>query len=111
MTKNIRPGGHWNGSKHAVLSFDVDGETAWIGRDFANLYRPGILSQGAYGPKVGVPRILEFLARRGLVATFFIPGWIAERYSSLVREIRAEGHEVGHHGYMHERCDPRLPHV
>ena len=32
------------------------------------------LSQGAYGPKVGVPMILEFLDRNGLRATFFVLG-------------------------------------
>ena len=62
----------------AVLSFDIDGETGWISRDLANMSNPGMLSQGAYGPKVGVPRILNLLEQRGLPATFFIPGWIAE---------------------------------
>ena len=37
------------------LTFDLDAETAWISRDLANLDRLSVLSQGAYGPKVGVP--------------------------------------------------------
>jgi len=37
-------------------------------------------------------------------ATFFVLGWIAERLPTLVREIRARGHEVASHGYQHELC-------
>lgn len=41
---------------------------------------------------------------RPLKATFFILGWIARRIPSLVREIRAAGHEVASHGFSHELC-------
>ena len=95
----------------AVLSFDVDGETGWISRDLANMSNPGMLSQGAYGPKVGVPRILSLLEQKGLLATFFIPGWIAEKYPEMVGDIQSKGHEIGHHGYLHERNNPLLPHA
>jgi polysaccharide deacetylase family protein (PEP-CTERM system associated) len=37
-------------------------------------------------------------------ATFFVLGWIAERFPDLVREIVARGHEVASHGHMHHRC-------
>ena len=63
--------------------------------------RPGVLSQGTYGAKVAVPQILELLRRHDLRATFFIPGRVAERYPERVREIIADGHEIGHHGYTH----------
>jgi len=58
----------------ACLTFDLDAETAWISRDPDNLHRLAVLSQGAYGPKVGAPMILEFLDRNGLRATFFVLG-------------------------------------
>ncbi len=48
-------------------------------------------------------RILEMFARRGVHATFFVLGCVAERFPSLVREISAAGHEVASHGYGHER--------
>jgi hypothetical protein len=35
-------------------------------------------------------------------ATFFILGWLAERYPHLIREIRQQGHEIGCHGYSHK---------
>ena len=46
-------------------------------------------------------RILDILARRGVPATFFVLGWVAERSPALVREIAAAGHEVASHGYGH----------
>ena len=60
------------------------------------------MSHQAYGPRVGVPRILEILRRRDVRATFFVPGFTAERYPDAVRAIVENGHEVGHHGYLHE---------
>lgn len=84
-----------------VMSFDFDAEEVWIGEDPQNAFRPGVLSQGAYGPKVAIPLILELLDRHGIRASFFVPGKDAERHSASVRSIIAAGHEVGHHGYTH----------
>src|SRR5215470_12748617 len=87
------------GVKSAVcITFDLDAETAWISRDPANIDRISVMSQGAYGPKVGVPLILDFLDRNRLTSTFFVPGWTAERWSDVVAEIHRRGHEIGHHG-------------
>lgn len=86
----------------ACLTFDLDAETAWISRDPANVDRLSVMSQGAYGPKVGVPLILDFLDRNGITSTFFVPGWTAERWPDVVAEIHRRGHEIGHHGYLHE---------
>ena len=54
--------------------------------------------------EANVDRILALLARRGVRATFFTLGWVAERYPQLVREIVAQGHELASHGYGHERA-------
>ena len=91
-----------NGYSAAVsLTFDVDAESAWLSLDPDNAHRPGVLSQGWYGPRVGLPLILDLLRRHGLKATFFVPGVIAEAYESRIREILGEGHELGLHGYTH----------
>jgi peptidoglycan/xylan/chitin deacetylase (PgdA/CDA1 family) len=87
------------------ITFDLDAETAWISRDPANLHRLSVMSQGAYGPKVGVPLILDFLDARAIRTTFFVPGWTAERWPDVVAEIHRRGHEIGHHGYLHEALE------
>jgi polysaccharide deacetylase family protein (PEP-CTERM system associated) len=51
-----------------------------------------------------VGRILQMLDERGVKATFFTLGWIAERYPQLVRRIVEGGHELASHGYGHERA-------
>ncbi|HET7267510.1 MAG TPA: XrtA system polysaccharide deacetylase [Oleiagrimonas sp.] len=48
-------------------------------------------------------RILDMFARQRVSATFFVLGWVAERFPALVRDIHAAGHEIASHGYGHER--------
>ena len=48
-----------------------------------------------------IPRILELFERRGVKATFFTLGWVAERFPALVRQIVEAGHEIGCHSYAH----------
>ena len=84
-----------------MLTFDLDAETMWTSRDPANAKRPILMSQGAYGWKIGMPRVMALLDRYDIKATFFIPGEVAERQADLVREVIARGHEVAHHSYSH----------
>lgn len=92
-----------------TCSFHLDAETLWTSRDPANADRPGLLSQGRFGPKVGVDLILKMLAARGLASTFFVPGRVAETYPHVVRRVFDAGHEIGHHGYKHEHLAPDDP--
>lgn len=96
--------GRWkDGAQCAVmLTFDLDAETLWLAGNMANISRPGMLSQGAYGAQVAVPLILDLLRRRNLQATFFVPGWTAEKYQTTLGAIHSQGHELGHHGWIHE---------
>lgn len=92
-----------DGKRIAVmLAFDLDAETMWTTRGDGNHDHITNLSRGAYGPKQGVPRILDMLDVYGVKATFFIPGVIAEHYPLVVKEISRRGHEIGFHGYLHE---------
>jgi len=92
-----------------MLTFDFDAETLWLSRNPDNARRPGVLSQGQYGARTGVPKILELLREEELKATFFVPGWTAEKYTDRMEAIVAGGHEIGHHGYLHEWIDPDYP--
>ncbi|RIK46620.1 MAG: ribulose phosphate epimerase [Chloroflexi bacterium] len=85
-----------------MLTFDVDAETLWLAGDMSNLNRPGMLSQGTYGARVAVPLILDLLRRHELKATFFTPGWTAENHPLIIEAVHRQGHEIGHHGWIHE---------
>ena len=99
-----------HGARVAVtLTFDFDAETLWLARDPENAKRPGTLSQGTYGAKVGVPMILQTLREADLKGTFFIPGWTVENHSQRAEMILREGHEIGHHSYSHRWADPAFP--
>lgn len=83
-----------------ALSFDFDAESYWVGT--LKLDLPAAVSRGTYGALEGVPRILKLLERYELPATFFVPGYTADRHPAVVRAIADAGHELGHHGYLHE---------
>ena len=89
-----------------LLTFDLDGEYVW------EEIHPGIpywTTQGEYGPKVGVYRILKLLRQQGIEATFCIVGQTAEKYPEAVEAIIKEGHEVAVHGYTHKGYNELLP--
>ena len=90
----------------ASLTFDEDGECVAFGYDKENArHRLSLQSEATYGPEVGLPRILDLLDEHKISATFFVPGYTAERHEDAVREMVRRGHEVAHHGYLHERPD------
>jgi peptidoglycan/xylan/chitin deacetylase (PgdA/CDA1 family) len=95
----------WPGGQRcaAMICFDVDGETTALGEDPRLERRRTLMSQCEYGPKVGVPRLLGLLDHVGIPATFFIPGHVVEHHPRMVDAIVGRGHEVGLHGYLHER--------
>lgn len=46
-------------------------------------------------------RLLDMFRKHKVEATFFVLGWVADRFPDLVREIEQGGHEVASHGYSH----------
>jgi peptidoglycan/xylan/chitin deacetylase (PgdA/CDA1 family) len=87
-----------NPAGYVCLSFDFDGPSLWIQRGMTN---PTSISRGEFGA-VAVPRILRLLERRGIPATFFIPGHTLESYPEVCASVAAAGCEVALHGYAHE---------
>lgn len=85
-----------------ALTFDVDAESVMLASDPSLAQRTSLMSHQRYGPQTGLPRILRLLAERGVRATFFVPGYTAERHPGPIQAIRDAGHEIGHHGYLHE---------
>lgn len=65
----------------------------------------------SYLPRVenNTRRLLTLFAEADVKATFFVLGWVAERFPTLIRDIAAQGHEVASHGPMHERVSSLAP--
>jgi len=80
------------------LSFDFDAMSVWFGFERTT---PAMLNRGEYGARVGVPRILDLLDRRGIRATFFVPGHTVESFPDAAHAILDRGHEIAHHSYAH----------
>ncbi|MFO1002658.1 MAG: XrtA system polysaccharide deacetylase [Planctomycetaceae bacterium] len=68
------------------------------------LNRSSGLAAGSRLPKLeqSTRTILELAAKHSTRGTFFVLGWVAERYPQLVREIESAGHEIGCHSYWHQ---------
>jgi peptidoglycan/xylan/chitin deacetylase (PgdA/CDA1 family) len=82
-----------------LFTFDVDTEVSWVFREVDD---PIALSMGRYEPRVGVPLLLNLLDEFDIKSTFFVPGWVAERNVPMVEQFLKRGHDVEHHGYLHE---------
>jgi peptidoglycan-N-acetylglucosamine deacetylase len=88
-----------------ALTFDVDGESAWLGEGTENERRLTLLSMGRFGPVRGLGRILDLLAEFDIPATFYVPGHTADHHPEALTAILAGGHELAHHGYLHRGTD------
>ncbi len=53
--------------------------------------------------------LLDLFGENQVHATFFVLGWLAERYPAMVRKIVAGGHELASHGYGHLRATDQTP--
>lgn len=99
--RTFRPERWPGGARCAVaLSFDSDHETGELREAGESI---GKLSQGQYGNRRGVPRILDLLKVHGIRASFYVPAVVAQLYPDEQRRVVAEGHEVAIHGWIHER--------
>jgi peptidoglycan/xylan/chitin deacetylase (PgdA/CDA1 family) len=100
-----------NGARCAAcFSFDMDAES------LLHLYHRdkaadmvAMSSALRYGPLVAVPRLIEIWRRYAIRQTVFVPGWCVETYPQAVEALAAAGHELGHHGYLHEKPNTLSP--
>jgi len=100
--RDLSPASWPAGARVAVmLSFDVDNETIWLRNGDTSV---GGLSQGQYGARVGLGRILALLDEHRIPASFFGPAISFSLTPAMVDAIQASGrHEIGIHGWIHER--------
>lgn len=91
------------GKRCAVaIGWHVDAESGPLASDPRNKDHLNALSEGAYGISTAIPRILAMHAALEIPGTFFVPGYVADLHPTAVKAITDAGHEVGHHGYLHE---------
>ncbi|WP_370659889.1 XrtA system polysaccharide deacetylase [Paraglaciecola algarum] len=66
-----------------------------------------------FKPRVDINtrRLLDLFASHNVKSTFFVLGWVAERYPDLIKEIHQQGHEIASHGYAHQRATKQTPEV
>lgn len=97
----------WPGEADVAVSltFDVDAESGPLGRSPVYRQRLTSLSEGRYGIRRGLPRILALLEELGLPATFYVPGETALRHAQSLDAVLQAGHEIAHHGHQHLRSD------
>ena len=60
---------------------------------------------------IGLERILRIFDEAGVKATFFVLGWVAEKYPAMIRRISSRNHEIGTHGWSHRKIYDLEPHV
>lgn len=98
--RSLAPSAWPDDARSAVaFSFDCDHECFELGGGRNAI---GRLAWGEFGRRVGVPRVLEVLARHDVPATFFLPAVCALIDPTEAPRIRDAGHEVGVHGWIHE---------
>lgn len=100
--RDLNPESWPGGARVAVLlSFDVDNETVQGLR--TGRISVGPLSQGEYGSRVALPRIVRLLDRESIPASFFFPAWSLKLAPEQADVIQASGmHEIAVHGWIHE---------
>lgn len=98
-----------NGARCAVaFTFDIDTDSG-LHLDHGDK-APDFVTTNSWlrYDEIAVPRILRLYRETGLKQTFFYPAWCMENYPHLVEAILKDGHEIGHHGYLHENYN-QLP--
>jgi polysaccharide deacetylase family protein (PEP-CTERM system associated) len=54
-------------------------------------------------------KALDLLDRFNVKATFFVLGWVADRYPEIVRQVAERGHEIASKGYYHRGIHQMTP--
>ena len=100
--RDLNPDSWPGGARVAVLlSFNVDNETIQGLRN--GQFSIGPLSQGQYGARVALPRIVKLMDEENIPSTFFFPAWSLKLAPEQADVINNSGlHEIGVHGWIHE---------
>ena len=98
-----------NSSSGIVNAMTVDVEDYFQVSAFESVVARDNWDQLSCRVEQNTDRILELFDGHDVKATFFMLGWVAERYPALVRRIVDTGHELASHGYSHVRVTRQKP--
>lgn len=99
------------GARCAVcMCFDFDAESLlhlFYGADAGR--HVSAASELRFGATIAVPRIVDIWKHFGIRQTMYVPGWCVEEYPHAIALLVENGHEIGHHGWLHERVNQHSP--
>lgn len=87
----------------------VDVEDYFHVSAFASVIKPSQWSDWTPTVERNTRRLLALFDDAGIKATFFVLGWVADRYPELIKEIASQGHEIASHGYSHQLVYKQTP--
>ena len=85
-----------------TVAWHIDGEAGPVGWDSQAARHIAAISEAAYGVTTALPRILDLHRELSIPGTFFVPAHVVELHPAAIEEVLVDGHEIAHHGYMHE---------
>jgi polysaccharide deacetylase family protein (PEP-CTERM system associated) len=95
-----------NSLKHAMT---VDVEDYFHVSAFSKVIAPAQWPDWPSTVERNTYRLLDLFDEVGIKATFFVLGWVAERYPQLIHDIVARDHEIASHGYSHQLVYKQTP--
>lgn len=90
------------------FGIDIDSVCGWLG-SFGGEDSWQAISRGVFAGEVGIPRLLKLLDRYDIKSTWMAPGHSIETFPKQVEQVVAAGHELGCHGYSHEKPSAMSP--
>ena len=96
-------------SGRVLHAMSIDVEDYFHVAALARVVRPEQWDRLPSRVEANTERLLELFADQGVRSTFFVLGWVAERFPSLIRRIASAGHEVASHGYSHQLIYRQTP--
>lgn len=93
------------GKRVAVnIGIDFDAHSVWMG--MYGFDSPAYMARGEFGAEVATPRLLKLLDKYNIKTSWCIPGHTVDTFPEKVQSIIDHGHEIVHHGYVHENVTP-----
>ncbi len=101
---------HWrNNGTPIINAMTVDVEDYFHVNGFEDVVRREDWDKFPSRVEANIGRLLAILADHSVQATFFVLGWVADRFPGLVKEIHVAGHEIACHSYWHRLLYDQTP--